>query len=92
MSNPNTSKIIQELKRLYPDTRCFLHYKTPFQLLCAVILSAQCTDKRVNIVAPGLFKVFPTPEKLVKAKQKVSSPRGFITINPKICWEPPKLY
>ena len=70
MSNSNTSKIIKELQRLYPDTRCFLHYKTPFQLLCAVILSAQCTDERVNIVAPELFKVFPTPEKLAKAKTK----------------------
>jgi len=70
MPNPNTSKIIKELQRLYPDTRCFLHYKTPFQLLCAVILSAQCTDARVNIVAPELFKVFPTPEKLAKAKIK----------------------
>jgi endonuclease-3 len=70
MTNPNTSKIIQELKRLYPDVRCFLHYKTPFQLLCAVILSAQCTDARVNIVAPELFKVFPTPEKLARAKLK----------------------
>src|ERR1700722_12892198 len=70
MSNPHTDKIIKELQRLYPDTRCFLHYKTPFQLLCAVILSAQCTDARVNIVAPELFKVFPTPEKLAKAKLK----------------------
>ena len=70
MPNPNTGKIIQELKRLYPETRCFLHYKTPFQLLCSVILSAQCTDARVNLVAPGLFKVFPTPEKMAKARQK----------------------
>jgi endonuclease III len=70
MSNPNVPKIIKELKRLYPDVRCFLHYKTPFQLLCSVILSAQCTDDRVNMVAPGLFKVFPTPEKMSKAKVK----------------------
>src|ERR1017187_788158 len=68
MSNPNTSKIIKELQRLYPDTRCFLHYTTPFQLLCAVILSAQCTDERVNMVAPGLWKAFPTPEKMARAK------------------------
>jgi len=68
--NPHTSKIIGELHRLYPETRCFLHYKTPFQLLCSVILSAQCTDARVNLVAPGLFKVFPTPEKMAKAKLK----------------------
>ena len=70
MTNPNTPKIIKELQRLYPDTRCFLHYKTPFQLMCAVILSAQCTDQRVNMVAPELFKVFPTPENLARAKQK----------------------
>lgn len=70
MANPNTSKIIKELQKLYPDTRCFLHYRTPFQLLCAVILSAQCTDERVNIVAPELFKAFPTPEKLATAKIK----------------------
>ena len=66
----NTRPIIKELKRLYPETRCFLHYKSPFQLLCSVILSAQCTDERVNLVAPGLFKVFPTPEKMAKAKLK----------------------
>jgi len=70
MPNPHTSKIIRELHRLYPETRCFLHYKSPFQLLCSVILSAQCTDARVNLVAPGLFKVFPTPEKMAKAKLK----------------------
>ena len=70
MANPHTSKIIKELKRLYPDVRCFLHYETPFQLLCAVILSAQCTDERVNLVAPSLFKAFPTPEKMAKAKLK----------------------
>jgi endonuclease III len=81
MSNPNTAKIIKELQRLYPDTRCFLHYKTPFQLLCAVILSAQCTDARVNIVAPELYKVFPTPEKMAKAKltdiEKIIKSTGF---------------
>ena len=81
MSNPNTAQIIQELKRLYPDVRCFLHYKTPFQLLCAVILSAQCTDARVNLVAPHLFKAFPTPEKLAAAKlrdiEKIIQSTGF---------------
>jgi endonuclease-3 len=81
MPNPNTAKIIKELQRLYPDTRCFLHYKTPFQLLCAVILSAQCTDARVNIVAPELYKVFPTPEKMAKAKltdiEKIIKSTGF---------------
>jgi endonuclease-3 len=70
VSKSNFPKVLKELKRLYPDVRCFLHYKTPFQLLCSVILSAQCTDERVNLVAPELFKVFPTPEKLAAAKQK----------------------
>jgi endonuclease III len=68
MANPNTKKIIKELQKLYPDTRCFLHYKSPFQLICAVILSAQCTDERVNMVVPDLFKAYPTAEKLAKAK------------------------
>jgi endonuclease-3 len=45
-----------------------LHYDNPFQLLVAVILSAQCTDKRVNMVTPDLFKAFPTPEKLAAAE------------------------
>lgn len=47
-----------------PNPTTELHYKTPFQLLIAVILSAQCTDKRVNIVTPALFKAFPHPEDL----------------------------
>ena len=45
-----------------PETE--LHYANPFQLLVAVILSAQCTDKRVNIVTPELFRAFPTPKAL----------------------------
>ncbi len=45
-----------------------LHYDNPFQLLVAVILSAQCTDKRVNMITPDLFKAFPTPEKLAAAE------------------------
>lgn len=48
----------------HPQVETELHYSNPFQLLVAVILSAQCTDKRVNIVTPPLFKDFPTPEVL----------------------------
>ena len=70
MVNQHFPKILTELKKLYPDVRCFLHYETPFQLLCAVILSAQCTDERVNLVAPGLWKKYPTPEKMAKANVK----------------------
>ncbi len=50
-----------------PEVRSELHYANPFQLLVAVILSAQCTDKRVNIVTPLLFQAFPTPEALAAA-------------------------
>lgn len=46
---------------LQPAATTELHYKTPFQLLIAVVLSAQCTDKRVNLVTPALFQAFPTP-------------------------------
>lgn len=47
-----------------PEAETELYYENPFQLLVAVILSAQCTDKRVNMVTPELFRVFPTPQKL----------------------------
>ncbi len=51
-----------------PDAETELLYENPFQLLVAVILSAQCTDKRVNIVTPPIFEKFPSPEKLSKAE------------------------
>jgi endonuclease III len=50
-----------------PDAETELYYENPYQLLVAVILSAQCTDKRVNMTTPAFFKEFPTPEKLAKA-------------------------
>lgn len=53
---------LSELKRHYPDAHCALVFKTPFQLLIATVLSAQCTDERVNIVTKSLFKSYPTPE------------------------------
>lgn len=53
-----------------PDPKTELHYDTPFHLLLAVILSAQCTDKRVNIVSPPLFKAYPSPESLAAATEE----------------------
>jgi len=50
-----------------PQAETELHYENPYQLLVAVILSAQCTDKRVNIVTPALFEAFPTPEHLANS-------------------------
>lgn len=54
-----TLELLIRLKRLYPDAQCSLDYETPVQLLVATILSAQCTDERVNQVTPALFKQFP---------------------------------
>ena len=55
------------LAALYPDAHCELDYQTPLQLLTATILSAQCTDKRVNMVTPALFERFPTARALADA-------------------------
>ncbi len=56
---------LQKLRVLYPDARCALHHHNPFQLLIATILSAQCTDKRVNMITPALFKQAPTPKRIL---------------------------
>ncbi len=50
-----------------PVAESELHYDNPYQLLVAVILSAQCTDKRVNMTTPALFERFPTPDKMAEA-------------------------
>ncbi len=59
--------ILKRLKKEYPDAHCELDHKTPLQLLIATILSAQCTDKRVNIVTPYLFRRFPDAAALADA-------------------------
>ncbi len=56
------------LCKRYPNANCELDFQTPFQLLVATVLSAQCTDKRVNLVTPALFKKFGTPKKMAGAK------------------------
>lgn len=58
---------LQKLKENYPDAHCALNFKNPFELLIATILSAQCTDERVNIVTADLFKQHPTAKSLAKA-------------------------
>ena len=58
--------ILDGLEELYPDVDCELDRETPFQLLCATILSAQCTDERVNMVTPELFRRYPTPRRMAK--------------------------
>jgi len=74
-------KIITILKKEYPDAKCQLNFKTPFELLVGVILSAQCTDKKVNEITPGLFKKYKNAKGFAKAKtselEKDIRPTGF---------------
>jgi endonuclease-3 len=63
-------QIAQRLRRAYPDAVCALHHENPLQLLVATILSAQCTDVRVNLVTPELFKRYPTAEALAVAPRR----------------------
>lgn len=65
-----TIEAVNRLEKLYPDAICSLEYTDAFQLLVATRLSAQCTDKRVNMVTPDLFREFPTPEKMANADIK----------------------
>lgn len=58
-------ELIEKIKELYPNPTCELKFGSPFQLLVAVVLSAQCTDKRVNMVTEQLFKVASTPQHFV---------------------------
>jgi len=59
---------LKQLKKNYPDAHCALDYKNPFELLIATILSAQCTDERVNMVTRVLFKSYPTPLSIAHLK------------------------
>jgi endonuclease-3 len=74
-------EILSQLKALYPDAKCALNYRNPFELLCATILSAQCTDAMVNLVTPTLFGRYPTPFELAQADpaevQKIIRSTGF---------------
>ena len=63
--------ILQWFQENVPVAETELHYKDPYQLLVAVILSAQCTDKRVNMITPALFEAFPTPEVLAVSSPEV---------------------
>jgi endonuclease III len=84
MSMPRTERallILDRLKALYPDAHCELDHRNPFELLIATILSAQCTDVRVNKTTPALFSRFPTPEAMAAAVpaelEAIIRPTGF---------------
>ena len=65
------AEILSRLDRMYPDATCALLHRNPWELLVATILSAQCTDKRVNEVTPGLFALYPTPRDFAAVKPEV---------------------
>ena len=75
------TEIIARLRAAHPDAHCALDYETPLQLLAAVILSAQCTDERVNLTTPALFARYPTAEALAAADptelEAIVRPTGF---------------
>ena len=74
-------KIIEILKEYYPDATCSLDFTTPFEMVIAVMLSAQCTDERVNKTTPSLFSKYNTPEKMaiidLKELEEIIHPCGF---------------
>lgn len=77
----NAIKIVEILKEYYPDAKCSLNFKTPFELVVATILSAQCTDERVNKTTPSIFAKYSTPEDFanidINELEKLIRPCGF---------------
>ena len=72
-------RIFAALDQLFPDATCALHHRNAFQLLVATILSAQCTDERVNKVTPELFRKYPTPADFAALKPEVLEPQIYST-------------
>ena len=81
MKKNETEKIINILRKTYPDAKCSLDFKKPFQLVVAVMLSAQCTDERVNLTTPALFKKCKSIEDFanidIKELEEIIHPCGF---------------
>ena len=81
MNKKEATKIIEILKETYPDAKCSLVFTTPFEMLVAVILSAQCTDERVNKTTPSIFSQYKTPEDFanidIELLEKLIHPCGF---------------
>lgn len=70
-SKARMNKIFAALDKLFPNAQCALKHENAFQLLVATILSAQCTDTRVNMVTPGLFQKYPTPQDFAALRPEV---------------------
>ena len=81
MNKQQKLELVNALNNMFPEAKCELYFNNNFELICAVILSAQCTDKRVNLTTPALFKKYPTPQKLAKADikdvEEIIKPCGF---------------
>lgn len=81
MNQEKAVKIIKKLKEMYPDATCSLDFSTPFQMLVAVCLSAQCTDERVNKTTPAIFEKYPTVYDFnnmdIKVLEELIHPCGF---------------
>lgn len=84
MTSKKAAPLLETLalfKRYYPDAHCALNFTTPYELMVATVLSAQCTDERVNMVTPLLFKKYGTPKKMAKAPveeiEKIIHSTGF---------------
>ena len=81
MKKEEVTQIIKKLKSTYPEATCSLDFKTPFELGIAVMLSAQCTDERVNKITPILFSTYKKPEDYLKAGideiEEIIKPCGF---------------
>ncbi|MDE7071618.1 MAG: endonuclease III [Clostridia bacterium] len=76
-SNEEITDMLDKLEQMHPNAECELKYSTPFELLVAVILSAQCTDKRVNQVTDKLFKVYNTPYQFAELEEEELAPYIF---------------
>ncbi len=81
MNKNKAIEIVNELKKMYPDAKCSLDFTTPFEMLVAVCLSAQCTDDRVNKTTPSIFAKYRTPSDFANADlkelEKLVHPCGF---------------
>ena len=81
MKKEYAKKIVEILKETYPDATCSLDFSTPFEMVVAVMLSAQCTDERVNLTTPALFKRCPTIQDYasidIKELENIIHPCGF---------------
>ena len=70
MQKENIEKILKVLSETYPDAKCALNFNSPYELLISTILSAQCTDVRVNLVTEELYKEYNTPEKIISLTEE----------------------